>query len=310
MPLKVVTYCAEQLGISPQAVRRICASAHHRYKHFRIPKRRIGEFRDVAQPAREVKAVQESIVELFKSRLPIHACATAYKPGASIIHNAQTHANAKFLLKLDFENFFGSLTSKDIQRLISTVDGISESEVLLVANAVSWFGIGGVRSLCIGAPSSPFFSNALMYAFDSKMDSECRESGAVYTRYSDDIAITGQERGCILRIENKAREFLKSLEYPTLTFRQDKRVLISAAHHLQITGITLTTRGTISIGRERKRGIRAGIRKYCSGKLNPDEILSLKGEIAFARGVEKDFLDLLVKWEGREAVNGLLSHSS
>ena len=38
-------------------LRRLIRSAPHRYKVFKIPKRKEGEFRTIAQPAKEVKAL-------------------------------------------------------------------------------------------------------------------------------------------------------------------------------------------------------------------------------------------------------------
>lgn len=308
MALKLVSYCATRLGLSTQAVRRIANSAHHRYKHFKIAKRRKGEFRDVAQPSREVKALQRCIVELLTPLLPIHESATAYKPGASILSNAKQHLASKFLLKLDFVKFFDSLKSSDIQALVSAVPEISPSpaELLLLSNAVCWSGLGrDLRTLCIGAPSSPFFSNCLMYAFDAKMATAAKINGTIYTRYSDDITISGMSRDSVLGMEDAATATLNSLPFPRLEFRSDKRVLVSASHHLSVTGLTLATQGHVTVGRCRKRGIRAGLHKYKLGKLSTEEIQSLRGEIAFAQSIECDFMNLLFEWD-KELMKRLL----
>ena len=51
-----------RLGLSVLLPRRelvrLIRSAPYRYKVYRIPKRKHGEFRTIAQPAREVKALQ------------------------------------------------------------------------------------------------------------------------------------------------------------------------------------------------------------------------------------------------------------
>ena len=114
----VVRKVAESVGISPQSCRRIAASAHLRYKVFAIPKRGGRGHRVVAQPSREVKAVQRALASWLSGVLPVHAAATAYKPGTSILQNAQLHANARYLTKLDLVSFFPSIDAASLAMLL------------------------------------------------------------------------------------------------------------------------------------------------------------------------------------------------
>jgi hypothetical protein len=95
----------ENLGMSFSDVERIIASAPARYFVFQIDKRSGGK-RTIAQPARELKAIQHYILREKLSLFPIHESATAYMSGNSIAKNASAHIVSKITLKMDFEGFF------------------------------------------------------------------------------------------------------------------------------------------------------------------------------------------------------------
>lgn len=80
----------ENLGMSFGDVERIIASAPARYFVFQIDKRSGGK-RTIAQPARELKAIQRYILRKKLSLFPVHECSTAYMSGNSIAKNALSH---------------------------------------------------------------------------------------------------------------------------------------------------------------------------------------------------------------------------
>src|ERR1035438_9218023 len=68
-------------------------SAPHRYKVYSIPKRTPGQFRTIAQPAKEVKALQYWVMKSVLSKFEIHPSATGYREGRSIADNARPQAH-------------------------------------------------------------------------------------------------------------------------------------------------------------------------------------------------------------------------
>ena len=67
----------------------------------------------------------------------------------------------------------------------------------------------------------------------------------------------------------------------TIILNQTRRV---------VTGLTLTNDGTISIGRERKKLIRAMIHHYEKGLLDAENLRKLVGLLAFANDAEPAFV--------------------
>lgn len=301
MTIKIVRYCAGRLGVSPQVVRRIALQAPHKYKRFKIRKKKEGEFRWVAQPAREVKALQRVIVEYFAGSVRPGDWATAYVAGSSIAKNARIHLGAAFLLKLDFSGFFESIKQDDVIRFVRSASGgtATEYEEQFVSRAVCWKPMDDAQlSLCIGAPSSPYFSNVILNEFDDFIGNHCLHLGVSYTRYSDDMAFSSARRDTLLEVESVVRRWCQSGSSLSLSLNDDKRVLVGRSGPMSVTGLTLSTQGGVTIGRARKRMIRSCVWRFICGELTEKQVEKLRGQIAFASDVEKSFIDQLFNWYG------------
>lgn len=302
MTAGLIKTVAAAAGISSASARRVAGSAAHRYKLYSIPKKGGGQ-RLVAQPAREVKALQRALVEELQKVLPMHDAATAYRKGSSIIRNAHAHADAKYLLKLDFEAFFPSIGPRALlAHLNKYAVGIwSDAELQFVLDLVLWIGNDGGRGLCIGAPSSPFLSNTVMFDFDAAVADVCSGVRVTYTRYSDDISLSAIDPGVLADVEVAVRELVGRIAYPRLKLNEAKRTSVSRAAAMRVTGLTLSNQGVITVGRVRKRGVRAGVQRYMRGLLDDAEARRLKGELAFVLSVEPEYRLVLFATYGMRA---------
>ena len=80
-----------------------------RYKDHYILKRNGRGRRLISQPTLELKFLQRLLVSKEFVNLPMHDAAVAYRRCHSIKDHAAPHASNKYLLKLDFKDFFPSL---------------------------------------------------------------------------------------------------------------------------------------------------------------------------------------------------------
>lgn len=291
---------AAMTGLPRGACISIANSAHKRYKVFEIPKKNGRGLRTLAQPAREVKAVQRAIVAMLGQKLPVHPAATAYREGSSILDNARRHAQAKFITKLDFQDFFPSIDRTSLGRhLRECLKDLSPEEVAFVLSACCWKPKGTtVQRLCIGAPSSPLLSNSIMFVIDKDIAALCDPVGVVYTRYSDDICISSNDPGVLGPLEVQIRDRIRASRWPTLKLNDRKRVAVGRGDAMTVTGLTLSNEGMPTVGRERKRGVRAGAANFVRGLLSAEEVVRLKGEIAFVISIEPGFRFLLIRTYG------------
>lgn len=286
-----------ELGLLPSHVRTIVKTAPLRYKVFYIPKKK-GGLREVAQPAREVKTIQRWIIKSISNLLPVHNAATAYKVGASIKTNAARHAINSNILKMDFENFFPSITVFDIHKHLQKycAEAFDEESLYFMARVCTWARERNPPlRLCIGAPSSPLISNSILYDFDERLTKITQADNVVYTRYADDITLSSNSNDILKKYPFLVQDLTKILEYPKLKINDKKTVFASRAGHRFITGVTLTNDQNLSIGRERKRLIRAMYHRMQLGLLDYNEIQKLQGLIAFAENIEPGFTIWLTK---------------
>lgn len=287
---------ASSLGFLPGQLLPVITTAPLRYKVFTVPKRN-GERRLLAQPAREVKAMQYWILGHLRPLLPVHSAVTAYEVGTSIRENARRHAAGNFLLKMDFSNFFPSILATDFkQHLIRHgAASFSEAEHDMLSRILFWApNRAPPLRLCIGAPTSPFISNTILYDFDSEVAAACAEIDVTYTRYADDLAFSTLRRNVLYQIPDMVREKLAGLIYPRLQVNGRKTIHASKRTLRKITGIVITPKGVLSVGRDRKRLVRAMYHRASLGQLDAKQLEVLRGQIAYIVSIEPDFEERLI----------------
>lgn len=279
------------LGILPMQLEHIVRTSPLRYKVFTIPKRD-GSLRTVAQPAREVKAIQRWLVNDLSSILPVHSAATAYQKGMSIKINAERHVGSGFLLKMDFKNFFPSIEFGDLcahlQKYASS--RYDASAIEMISRLCCWApGRRPPLRLCIGAPSSPLLSNSVLYDFDCYFAEISTKDEVSYTRYADDLTFSSNSSDVLKKYPNIVKEFIASLPFPSLAINTKKTVFASRAGLQMVTGITLTPERNLSVGRDRKRLARSMFHRFSLNRLDENEIEKMIGLLAFIDHIEPGF---------------------
>lgn len=281
---------SRQVGLPISDLQRIIYTAPRRYKVFEIPKKS-GGTREIAQPARELKVVQRAFVETFLNDLPVHQAATAYRPGLSIGYNARIHAGHGPILKLDFKDFFPSIRSEDWERYARTAGFLAGDDVRLSALLLfRQYPDQRVLRLSIGAPSSPIVSNLLMFEFDRLVTAEADRRGIRYTRYADDMTFSGQRIGMLKDMVAIVPEALRAVTYPKLQLNETKTTFVTTAFRRVVTGVVLANDGTVSLGRDKKRLLRAQVHRASRSALVGDELQELAGYLSFVNVVEPEFL--------------------
>lgn len=297
-------------GLHPLVLERLFDRSPYTYKIYPIPKR-TGGFRTIAQPARENKIVQHWLLDNVYAKLPIHQCATAYRSGASIKHNASIHKESNYLVKLDFRNFFPSIKRLDLISLLSAhlSEKYEEDDISRMAT-ISSFQPKDLSPLClsVGGPSSPLLANAVMFEFDVLVGEWCRANGINYSRYADDLAFSTNERGMSSQIEEFVKESLLRISYPRLELNADKTTFLSKKHRRRVTGLILDNEGSVSLGRSRKREISSLINSFSHESLSEEKSSRLQGLLAFARDIEPLFVLSMNKKYGNDVLEKIFRY--
>ncbi|MGE8519051.1 MAG: retron St85 family RNA-directed DNA polymerase [Alcaligenes faecalis] len=293
--------------LSKEEVEFFIQSAPRRYKVHFIEKRNGRGLREIAQPTAELKIIQRWITKKFINKLPVHDAAMAYRLGKGIKNHASSHAQQKYLLKLDFKDFFPSIKPRDLKLHLVNHTDIPKEDILVILKLLFRYDKSKRGfSLSIGAPSSPSVSNTIMYPFDEMVSDYCKKRKIKYTRYADDLAFSTNQPHILDVLQNYIRELCRSLKYPRLELNEEKSVFTSKKFRRQLTGLTLTNEGKISLGRDKKRLIRAMAHNYKLNKLAPNETLRLRGWLAFALSVEPGYVESIERMLGKDIYEKLM----
>jgi RNA-directed DNA polymerase len=310
--MAILSLISQATGLSEEYLWRLTKKAPHCYRHYTIPKRN-GETRDIYHPTPELKLLQHWLTENIFSALPVHQCVYSYRSGINILRHANQHKKSNYLLRLDVQEFFPSITGIDVEKLlkrrIDTIPvEIEASDIKLIAKIVCRKPNASKPALrlTIGAPSSPSISNAILFEFDEIMYDHCLECGVIYTRYADDLYFSTSTPGILSNIETFVKKTLKSIKSPKLRLNTTKTVFTSRKRRRVVTGVTLTSDKKLSIGRGAKRQVRTEIYLLLTKKLEPEKVANLRGRLCYYRSVEPTFIDSLSKKFGEDRIFALM----
>ena len=281
---------SKRLPLSSGELMLLMLTAPNRYKVHSIEKRHGRGKRLIAQPTAEVKAIQRIAWRHLKGKLPIHECAKAYQPDTSIKDHASPHASKRYLLKIDFKDFFPSIRSEDFCLHLERHTSIDRESIEMLARIFFWRPrTTSNLILAIGAPSSPWLSNTLLFDFDTRVLQYCKEVEIVYTRYADDLALSTDKPGVLICALTMIRKICADLAYPRLTINEEKTVFTSTKFNRTLTGLVLANDGSVSVGRDRKREIRALAKNYDNDQIDAEKIAYLRGILSFTLSVDQLF---------------------
>ncbi|MCO6524336.1 MAG: retron St85 family RNA-directed DNA polymerase [Candidatus Schmidhempelia sp.] len=308
---EIIKY-ADSLEISVENLQIFLLNAPKMYKVYKILKRTHG-YRVIAQPTKQLKEYQRKFIKIFSQYLVVHEYAMAYQKNKNIQQNAEIHKNNSYLLKIDFENFFNSITPALFWNEWENTnpDIFDEDEKKLFSRLLFW-NPNRKRTkqekliLSIGAPSSPSISNFVMYRFDKLITQYCLNKNINYTRYADDLTFSTNTKNILYQIPAEVSKNLNLLFGNKLRVNNSKTVFSSKAHNRHITGITITNNNKLSLGRERKRYIRALVHQYKYAQLEKADIQYLKGLLNFCKSIEVSFIHSLAQKYGNETLKNIM----
>ena len=308
--MQLYQFLCTELSASKQEISDFVFSAPKKYKIYTIPKRTSGK-RVIAHPAKKLKQYQRALIARLELLLPVHAAAFAYKKNTGIKQNARQHQKSKYLLKMDFQNFFHSITPDLFFSIVKKHNiELTEDDEHLLQQILFWCPSkrsGGKLILSIGAPSSPLISNVIMFFFDQALYEACKKQGVTYTRYADDLTFSTNIKNKLFELPNRVKKLLVEHFSGYITINESKTVFSSMSHNRHVTGVTITNEGELSIGRERKRYISSLIHQFSLNQLPDEDRRYLQGLFAFACDIEPVFKQRMIKKYSLEIINKIIT---
>ena len=241
----------------------------HGEKYYRpvTIKKRNGGKRHLSVPDEWLKGVQERILHGLLDGRPVSRYATAYHRGATLQKNAAPHAGKKYLLKLDLQNFFGSIRFDQVYGAAFNTRYYPKQVGTILTTLCCREDV-----LPQGAPTSPALSNLVMCRFDDAFGGWCKKRGWVYTRYCDDLTVSGDTPLYLAYCRAKAM-----LQEMGFVLNEEKTRFLSHGRRQSVTGLTVNE--TVRVSGDYKRRLRQEV--YYAEKFGAEDVIRRQGLSAY-----------------------------
>ena len=152
-----------------------------------IPKKS-GGIRLISIPDNHTMQVQKDILTALKQlKLEITDAAKAFQKDTSILDNAKAHIGNKYVIRYDLRDFFDTIF---VCRVKEELEKRNVPPKLIKIISKWCFHHGHIPQ---GAPTSPLLSNLVCANLDKRFQNLVATIDATYTRYADDIIISGDK---------------------------------------------------------------------------------------------------------------------
>lgn len=242
-----------------------------------------GKPRKLLIPIKELRNIQRKILDNilnFKFPSYVHGGIS----GRSVITNAKTHLNQKWVMCLDIRDFFPSVHFKRIYNNFILLYCSPEVAKLLTHFTTYKY------QLPQGAPTSPAIANMILYAFDKRIFNLCKIKGVKYSRYFDDITISGSNNPKILI---KKCELITNQEGFKINKNPQKLRIMSHTEEQLVTGLLVNGKKLRISSKEIKK-IQDILDELISGNFSifidkePVKVKeTIKGHLAFLKSVDQ-----------------------
>ncbi|MGN7966625.1 reverse transcriptase family protein [Microbacterium sp. 22179] len=239
------------------------------YRPIRIRKNS-GGYRNLLSPNDELRKVQRWVLDNILVHSPRHPDSFAYFEKVTTRECAERHVGATWMLKTDLHDFFPSVTERQVYRVFAEL-GYSPLLAFELARLCTWPSqrspatwlnpndsrpyartVEGV--LPQGAPTSGALANAVSRRLDKSLSGLALQHGLVYTRYSDDLTLSGSgefSRKYAAALVPKVRALVERCGF---NLHQKKTRIIPPGARKVVLGIVVNETG-LGIMSEQKRRV-------------------------------------------------------
>lgn len=272
---------SELTRISKYTIYQLSTHSDKYYKTYTIPKKS-GKPRLICQPCKKLKGLQAWILYNILDRLKVSPFCKGFEKGSSTAHNAQPHIGANTILTLDLKDFFPSVKRKYVYNIFHSV-GYNRTVSTIFTN-ICIYNDG----LPQGSPCSPRLANLAAWRLDMRIQGYVGKRGITYTRYADDLTISGLNPTKVVRTIPMIKSIIANENFEV---NNDKTRVAGASRKRKVTGLVLTNE-TFGIGKEKYKSVRAKIHHLTLKKeqKNIKLLNEVRGWLSYLNSVDKKSL--------------------
>ena len=230
------------VGRTNQYMASVINAPESHWRTFLLQKRSHG-YRKISVPYVALLDVQRWIYRNILLKIPVSPYCHGFVRKKSILTNAKWHISKPELLKIDLKDFFPSIGINRVIHLFR-MQGYNAKVSYYLASLCCLEG-----KLPQGAPTSPYISNLIARPLDYRLKCLAKSKGLNYSRYADDITLSGQH------IEHSLINTIRTIiEEEGFKINNEKIRLYKNHNRRIVTGICITD--ILSIPREYKRTLK------------------------------------------------------
>ncbi len=210
-------------------------------------------FRKISAPHKTLKTIQKKIYRVILSPIMLSDCCHGFRKRHSIMTNALPHVNKKHVINIDLKDFFPTIKDIDVYKLFTRL-GFSLEDAWAFMLVTT---LGG--KLPQGAPTSPAIANLICRSLDNRVEEVVKGVNGSYTRYADDLTISGSKmvKAAIPAVKAIIKD--EGFKINRKKFKPMKKT-----RRQEVTGLTVNS--TLNVSRKTRRAFRAAVHNFRLGK--------------------------------------------
>ena len=260
------------------------------YHEFDIPKRN-GGVRHIKEPLGDMKRAQRSICNKLKYQLQVlpHDCAHGFvkKRSCKTAMIRHQEAQSRWFVKFDLHNFFPSCSKEMVVEAFKNIAQLRYIMSEELMNQVADVLTDETGHLTQGCVSSPYIANLILLDFDVKLNEYCEHNHLTYTRYADDLCISGQYQFDWKAISRKIQEWLPEGIY--MNFEKTKYTSYNQENIF--LGIHYNQEMNLTVGYKTKRLMKVIAHKARLGQIPEEQLPTWKGRLAYYKAIEPEYFN-------------------
>lgn len=208
-----------------------------------------GKERKITAPSRNLKKRQKWILNNILYNYKLLDCVHGFVNNKSIVSNAKCHIAKLQIGCIDIQDFFPSIDDKMVEKVFCDM-GYAEKIAEEMSRICTY-----ENTLPQGAPTSPMLANIVLTSLDSEMQQYADQYGLSYSRYADDLTISGN---CDIDVHVEA--MINKVERLGFNVNKEKTHIMKEPYRKIVTGLVVTD--IVKVPKRYKRTFRQEI-YYC-----------------------------------------------
>jgi RNA-directed DNA polymerase len=243
---------ARLLKVAPDEITQVIAARPRYYRSWK-ERKSDGSFRIFMAPNGPLKLLQQKVKGHVLDSIPVLDCVHGWVVSKSVQTNAFPHTRKAVVFSIDIQDFYPSIKPHRVQRIFEAM-GFGPETADILTRITTWNG-----ELPQGSPSSSALANLSLTRVDVRLRPLAMKNGLSYTRYGDDLTLSGNAR--LLGFRGLIRRIV---EEEGFSINPNKVRTMRAGSRQTVTKLVVNER--INLPREKRTDLRRRILKLVSSR--------------------------------------------